>query len=298
MSIVVTCASCGSVANVPDDAAGKRGKCRGCGAVVQVPSPSSSGALRHSDVKRAAEDGEDAYGVATATAPEPEQQPSTGDDDLLFCEACNGHFAYDQVRDVNGRVICRDCSKAIDRRTALAKGELPDDVRAIIAVNPWILVAYVTGFCLVGVPVQIWVMVRLLKAMDYRPKWPWIAGVCVPLVGLVVLWYFTTHKAQPVIDECFPRKRPLTLAEEIEYGRLVQLGRIGTALMFLNGLLSFCIFGVWAVGGVIGLVGLGVCVVAAVKQFPYNRKIKEAGAVKLWFADSKAMQAYKQKIST
>jgi len=48
MPIQVTCASCGTKANAPDSAAGRRGKCKNCGDIVEIPLPSAMPAQNNS----------------------------------------------------------------------------------------------------------------------------------------------------------------------------------------------------------------------------------------------------------
>jgi len=74
MSIKITCSTCQTVAVVPDDAAGKSGKCRQCGAKVHVPAT-----------------------PVTAT---------------ICCSVCGGDFNYADVVEVGRTVKCRNCLTA------------------------------------------------------------------------------------------------------------------------------------------------------------------------------------------
>jgi ribosomal protein S27E len=77
MSIRVSCPSCRTEAIVPDDAAGKKGKCRKCGGIVRVP----QSYIRANPVP-----------VAT-----------------VWCAVCGRDTPYPEVVEYQGEAICKPC---------------------------------------------------------------------------------------------------------------------------------------------------------------------------------------------
>jgi HEAT repeats len=66
MAIVVTCARCGAVSRVPDEYAGKRGRCKQCGDGLTVPGPTPSSAA----------DEAGSYSLVETVASAPEEPPA------------------------------------------------------------------------------------------------------------------------------------------------------------------------------------------------------------------------------
>ena len=93
-----------------------------------------------------------------------------------------------------------------------------------------------------------------------------------------------------VADASRPADNPLNPFEQVQYKRLVYLGRVGT------GLCSLAFYVMLATSSVfelfVWLVAIGITVTTAVRKIPYRQKLKEAGYVKLWFAKSNPTLAY------
>jgi hypothetical protein len=331
MPIKVSCSSCGSVAQLPDDAAGRRGKCRACGSIVQVPSTSRTvkvcvicgtdvtGAKRTKDasgnyfcgpcwtekLKRIRQRGVVSAPVGAATSTVVSFSP-TLEPELSPCEVCNGWFTTGNLRDHGGRILCLDCVQEQSTQPAplplRRSGNIPEHVQQIISTNPWLLLAIILGVVVfpLGMPLQGWVAWRLAKALAIvgNERLMWIIGCSLPwLAGLLIL-KLLVDKAAKEVDAHRPPRKPLSTVEEIEYERLVRLSRIGWGLVMLNVMIAFILTGKWGhADGIIGLVGFGVMITAAVKKRPYLRKLADNGYVKLWFAASNPIADYEKKLT-
>ena len=111
-------------------------------------------------------------GVSVTTVESP--APASLRDELLFCEACEGRFTAERLRDHDGQVLCLDCIKqrsnprqmTMHRRSS---AEIPERVQKVIATNPLILLAIVAAYLAILFPplvlVVVWVARRLLTAL-------------------------------------------------------------------------------------------------------------------------------------
>lgn len=202
-------------------------------------------------------------------------------------------------------MLCTDCvgrasgARAERRAAGRQGGGLPGDVRRVIALNPWILLTAVSGVFLVGLPLQTWLMIRLLDGVGRSRKWPWVAGASVPWVGLIVIWVFLDH-AQTFIDERRPRRKPLTTVESIEYDRLAKRHRIACRIAFAPIPVGFFSPDSLILGllGVIGVAAVVVTLSASIHLIPYRKKLRAAGYVKLFFAGPDPVAKYQQELAS
>lgn len=129
----VKCSGCDTVARVPTDAAGKRGRCRTCGGVVVVPAPASVAKICTvcridvSQRKRQKDQAGHYYcehcarQISEQRRNAEAQQSTESLPDLLFCEKCYGQFTQDQLTlHTDGRVLCASCISraAVEKFTA------------------------------------------------------------------------------------------------------------------------------------------------------------------------------------
>jgi putative Mn2+ efflux pump MntP len=305
MAIAVQCAGCGNMARVPDTAAGMRGKCGKCGIIIIVPGAQSTAKLCH------------ACGVDVANAHRTKDLDGryfcdacwqrTNDQELVldmkpemeFCQGCNCPFDPHRLQMHKGRRLCNSCIRrpppppnAHRKRS----GAVPDEVADLIALNPWILAAVVLGVFTVGAPLVGWVTYRLAKSLG-KPRGIWTGFACVPLLGLIPM-KLLINKGQAEVSAHSTSRNPLSRSEQIEYERIVRLGRIGHALIVVNFVLSFTFTGAWGEIGIIGIVGIGVEIMAFMKKQPFHRKLKYAGyGVRLWFSSADPMAEFERKLA-
>lgn len=122
MSIKVICPSCNTEAVVPNEAAGKRGKCRKCGGEVRVPDVASSKSL------------------AQASS-------------MLTCSDCGGQFEYVNIVQVGNSVLCRQC---------VAKTKVPTPAKSAAGQQPvrsgGRTLAFLSLFVLVALALGAWML--------------------------------------------------------------------------------------------------------------------------------------------
>ena len=120
MSITVVCHKCGTLATVPDSAAGMQGKCEHCGNIIYVP----GGVIKqccvcHADVSHAerTKDAAGNYYCASCAktrqhAPEATAkiEPGTTGESAV-CVICKAKIPRTRLCNFNGELICSDCAR-------------------------------------------------------------------------------------------------------------------------------------------------------------------------------------------
>ena len=92
--------------------------------------------------------------------------PDAADDELPFCEACEGRFTPGNLRDHKGQILCVDCIEELSQNRRVipyrsAGKEVPEHVRKIIATNPLILLAFAAGAVSCVVPPLVLVVISI-----------------------------------------------------------------------------------------------------------------------------------------
>lgn len=162
MSIAIRCAECGENAEVPDTAAGARGKCRACGAAVQVPPKvpkvCCACGINVSGQPRTKDEQGRYYCNPCWTARDNKTSEADADptssDELLACPQCGGVFGIDEM-DVSG--VCIRCatqpagSHAQHGKNGASKSSF---WRSEIGV----ITAIVAPVVLIGIAVVVWLL--------------------------------------------------------------------------------------------------------------------------------------------
>jgi hypothetical protein len=146
----------------------------------------------------------------------------------------------------------------------------------------------------VGVPLQIWTAMRLLKLANMEGQWGWVVGAGVPWIGLLVCKELA-GKAGAVVNRPPSNIKPFDRWEQDRYKQLLTLNRVGYALVMIPYFLGKAIFGRGDIG-VIGLVGLLVCGYAQIQLRPFRKTLREAAGKNLWFSTD-PVGSYENKIT-
>lgn len=156
MSIKIGCPKCGEKTEVPDSAAGSRGKCCACGSVVQVPPKAPKlCSVCGIDVSRQPRT-KDAHGHYFCNPCWAEHQDFASErsidppasDELLSCPQCGGVFGVQEM-DVSG--VCMTCAtRSAPTKATVRKSSWSSETRIITAI--------VLPVVVIGAAVIVWVL--------------------------------------------------------------------------------------------------------------------------------------------
>ncbi len=223
----------------------------------------------------------------------------------LFCENCNVRLPRSQLTLHAGRVLCARCRALSSARNVYAPlsyaGADLDDRAAYIRVTNWIVAgAAVCGIFVppIGVPLQVWSVLRLHKLLGRTDTCRWAIAAAVPWLGLIPL-KLMVDKAGRQLNPPFEQTKVFDRWQQERYHQLLNLRRIAAPIGIL----------IWVIGALrasgllpmvvlpIGLVGMITAIYAQVRLWSFRRAIRAASGTRIWFSStSDAVAAYEKKL--
>ena len=144
MPIQVTCPSCRSMFNAPDNAAGKRAKCPKCGGAIDIPTSAAEEEVYDAEVADEPQPERSIYDDEEFEVEPPVELPKL--DDRKPCPMCGEMIQKDAVK-------CRYCGEVFDpllRAQEKKRGASGED--ADLSALDWVIAILCSGIgCILGI---------------------------------------------------------------------------------------------------------------------------------------------------
>jgi hypothetical protein len=173
-------------------------------------------------------------------------------------------------------------------------------MQALIALQPWVAAAFVTGilFPPIGVPLQVVTAIKLISGLAKADRTTLIALSCVPWLGLIALKRLNGEFANRLQALRAPQD-PLSAKERKRYRILLQARRVLGGGITLS-ILAFNL-ALKANANIAALLLVTVALVAAWAVchrllVPLRNRLREAGYVDI-FATDASRSAYEEQVA-
>jgi predicted RNA-binding Zn-ribbon protein involved in translation (DUF1610 family) len=147
--IQVTCATCKSQFNAPDNAVGKRTKCPKCGGIIDIQAPAPTPPPQQDEILEAEEAPYTPFSDDDFEVEKPVELPASGGGDRKPCPMCGEMIQRDAVK-------CRFCGEVFDPilKKQQQKSAKPGDED--MSTGDWVVAIICSGIgCIAGI---IWMI--------------------------------------------------------------------------------------------------------------------------------------------